>query len=124
MKETLSHSQKAYMEMSPEVRRCYDTIFRGKNKLEELKKEETGIHTDMRVAQDLLSLILRDKYESEGFVKDAEVLYGDTKHKLVTIFFSSESLTMEASIHPAPKKVFERVYVDSLKLVKRKKKAK
>lgn len=113
-----SESQKTLEDISPEVRRCYDTIFRGRKKIEDLKKEEADIYNDTKVAQDLLTLILRYKYESSGFVKGVGVIYKGEKCVLDTIFFDTESLMMQAIINPAPKKLFEKVFVENLKLVK------
>jgi hypothetical protein len=105
--------------ISPEEFRCYDTINRGRKRIEELKKEESDIYNDTRVAQDLLTLLLRDKYESLGFKKGVKVKYNNKQHKIDTIFFDSEMLMMQVILTPAPStKLFGKIFVDDLKIIK------
>ncbi len=106
--------------ISPEERRCYDTIFNARKRLDKLKQKESEIYNDRRVAEDLLTLLLRDKYETLGFVRNASVMYNGKKHKLDSMFFNKEFLMMQVSLTPMPnpKVLFGNIFVDDLKLTK------
>lgn len=116
---------KANIEITPEIRRCWGQIFKKQERIKELRKEESDIHDDMTISKNLLTLLLRDAYERKGFVEGAEVRYENKKYKISMMYFDDEALTMVAILNPSPKlKLFGKILVDNLTVVKKVKKAK
>lgn len=120
-------TQDIWLEFQPRERSILSQIHSKKKKIEELSQKKSELSDDIQTAQDLLTLLFRERYEREGFKKGAQVIFKEkgSTHNVDFLFFDSESNQMAVILNPALKRGGHKLtYVDELKLVKSKKKSK
>ena len=128
MNRTITHD--IWLTFTAYEQKFLKQIVAKKQKLELLNEQINEIHEDIQNVQSLLTAHFRQRYENEGFVADAEVIYKPkgTKHRIVSpgLYFDSDSNCMLANLEPPPNKksLFSCVFADELKIYKKAKKSK
>lgn len=118
--------QVVFDKLMPYEQNLLKQITSKREKLQSLNKQSNEIHTDIKNAQSLLTLYMRERHESKGLVANAEVIYvpKGTKHKIVSpgIYFDSDNNCMMANLEPSPRKgPFSNAFVEDLKIFKKNK---
>lgn len=117
-------TQDIWLKLQPEEQNLLKQINLKIGKIENLKSEQSEIYADIKTAQKLLTLFFRDRYDREGYVKDADVIFKEkkSKHKVEFTFFDSETNRMAVMLNPMLKRGSHKLtYVDEVELVKPKK---
>ena len=91
-----------------------------REKLEKLDSDRAELHEDIKHAQSLLFLELKDELANKGIKEGAEVFFtpAKTKHKITVMWLHRDSNKMMVMLEPEPKLgLFEQVCVDDIKLI-------